>query len=398
MGLNSLQNLIALLTGRNMSALNRACSGSSKQCDNVSIWQQYRNADYITAFGDDHFQLSNIFSKHRLHHLPSDHYLQSFISNEGIISNESCTKTFSMQLLDYAKQFAALYKNKKHFGMFWISSYNNGVEVNPSDIDKDLFEFLKYITSIGILKNTFIILLSDHGITNGKLRIPVEAYYEERLPMLFMWIPDEFKKLFTHETNNALLNQDLLISPYDIYVTLINIISLSGFFTEASNADSCSHCTGLFTKYTSYRKCNDIGIDEQWCSCHNMFNIDDEDERAELSLRLAIAYVQNKVKTIETIQCSVCHELELETVIRKHFYWYSNKFYYVISFRMSPGHLTYEATILDDDNKLSILPPIISLSHHGRGNCVVNPEDQIYCLCNLNSCNKDKIMSKYLSL
>nr|XP_049695203.1 uncharacterized protein LOC110371532 [Helicoverpa armigera] len=79
-------------------------------------------------------------------------------------------------------------------------------------------------TNLGI-SNT--LSRGDHGNMFGKMQLPVGSYYNNRLPMLFIWVPLQFRRENLNIHFNLRENQERLVSPYDLYVTLADILELS---------------------------------------------------------------------------------------------------------------------------------------------------------------------------
>ncbi|KAG6450033.1 uncharacterized protein LOC115443478 [Manduca sexta] len=372
-----LPNVVSLLTGKEITTVNQNCS--------TKIWDKFRNAGYITAFGDDYFQLPDGNSKNIFPPFSTDHHVWPYfhVKYKKRKGNIFCTgySPSGKHLLDYAHQFVDTYKRNNFFGMFWINTFSTRIETTPRLIDADVVAFFENINKTGSLNNTFVLLLSDHGMSFGDFKKYQDTYYEKRLPMLFMWVPYEFQKLYSKEFNNTKINQYRMLSPHDVYSTIIDILTFSNHTNASSEA--CSQCTSLFKEISLQRKCADAGVDDVWCACHFLEYIDDNNVRVSKSIKLVANYIQNKSNTVKTIPYMKCDELHIKTVLRTQTYSENNKIYYLIAVLMSPGNFSFEAKVLDDGKDLSIVLPVMSLSRHGRGNCAIDPNDRAFCLCNI---------------
>ena len=76
-----------------------------------------------------------------------------------------------------------------------------------------------------LLKNTSIILMSDHGDNMPSIYFPYDFYrIESHLPMLYMIINDRKNLSYEEQYKNIYENQQTFITSYDIYNTIGNLI------------------------------------------------------------------------------------------------------------------------------------------------------------------------------
>ena len=76
-----------------------------------------------------------------------------------------------------------------------------------------------------LLKNTSIILMSDHGDGMPSIYYPYDFYrIEKHLPMLYMIINDRKNISYEEQYKNIYENQQTFITGYDIYNTIGNLI------------------------------------------------------------------------------------------------------------------------------------------------------------------------------
>lgn len=384
---------MAVLTGKNMSAIKKQCYDRMDECNDLFIWNAFKKAGYVTAYGEDYIQLPDTFTKeYAFRNPPTDHYMRPFfLKSETKRYNKSllCAGKASSgkQLLDYALDFANTYKKDSFFGLFWMNSFSHDEKSHPEDVDKIFENFLNQLTYTGVMINTFVILFSDHGIRFGALRSKVESYYDDRMPMNFMWIPHIFKGTNPYELRAIAINQFRLLTPYDIYSTLLDIkkISMCNKITDPA-PEGCSNCHTVFEVINSNRTCQDATIDDKWCSCHKLFPLPIQDSIGIKSVELVVNHIKKMAETIETQQCWGCLTLSLKKIIRIHFYYGRDKIniLYVVAFTMTPGNVTYEATVLrkDETHEYSILGPVSAIStYRGLGKCAFKRRDRLFCVC-----------------
>jgi hypothetical protein len=144
-------------------------------------------------------------------------------------SMEKCLygKTVSEHMINYATQFWEKYaNNRKYFRI----AFNYGHEKTGAIIkylDEPLYNMLTGLYKKGLLKDTAVFIVSDHGNQNDGIYDIInssEWELEKRYPFFFLilWNNDLFKK--SGYDINLLKNQDIMITPYDIHDTMIHII------------------------------------------------------------------------------------------------------------------------------------------------------------------------------
>lgn len=395
MGDNTFPNLMAAFTGKNLSVLDENCSGKMDECNRLIIWSEFKEAGYVTAYGEDNIKLPDTFHDDYLFlRSPTDHYLRPlFLMSETASHSTVCTgkQLSSQHLLDFALDFTITYRKQPFFGFFWINSFSHNPESRPQEGDKLIENFLNRLSYTGVLEDTFVVLFSDHGIRFGEYRLPMESYYDERLPFLFIWTPIKFKAKHPTAFKNLVENQFKLVTPYDLYNTLMDINRLSLCDDNLNNninvSEACPNCHSLFLTVSANRTCQDAAIHEKWCSCHKLFPLDIADPEGIKSTMHVVSHIKTRSKTVKTIkkkQCWVCRDLSLKKVLRIHFYYDANKvnLYHVVAFTMTPGDLSYEATVLRKGANAEIVGKLSFISpYKGLGRCTVNSADRLFCVC-----------------
>lgn len=389
MGDNTFPNLMAAFTGKNLSTITERCSGRMDQCNDFLIWSKFKESGYVTAYGEDYLRLPDTFNKKfAFRGPPTDHYLRPFFQHGEVeMYNKSLVcagKVPSGQhLLDYAVDFATTYRHSSFFGVFWMNSYSHNVHCDPRDADKMYENFFNQLTYTGVLDNTFVIFFSDHGIRFGDYRLQLGSFYEERMPALLMWIPHRFKGLQPNQYKSATDNQFMLLTPYDLYNTLISIYGLSNGVNYTEDfSEACPKCGSLFEVVDQNRTCEDVGIHAKWCSCHKLYPLDIHDTEGMKSVLHVVSHIKSMVKGVKTDRCWGCMNLSLKTIIRIHFYYSRFTLFYVVAFTMTPGNVSYEATVVRKNNDMELVGGVSVISvYRGLGKCTVQQRDRLFCVC-----------------
>lgn len=173
-------------------------------------------------------------------------------------------------------------------------NYING----PSGMDTNVADFFDELRRYKILKESLVIMLSDHGIRFGQFRQTVQGWFEERLPLNFISLPSVFQTKFQRQYHNFLDNANKLISTYDLYMTLQDVLKMSVPSYNISSSLACPKCQSLFSNITRNRSCREAGIPEAWCTCIGEFTTTDS-RITEESINKAAKLALNEIKRLE---------------------------------------------------------------------------------------------------
>jgi hypothetical protein len=385
---NTFPNLMAILTGKNLSEIDATCNwrkvGELEKC--VFAWNDYKNAGYATAFAEDEAKI-NTFNYYETGfvHPPTDHYLRPFslaIEKDLHIIYKHDLKFcvgyqhYADHVYNYGFDFAQKYINNSFFGLFWTNSFSHEDLSMVSAMDTKVKFYLEQLEVRGILNSSIVIFFSDHGMRFGPIRNHFTGWLEERLPFFFIWLPQHFRDQHPDIVNALRVNQDRLSSPYDFHVTLKHILKLSGGFDEEPSAISCPTCQSLFTELPFNRSCADAGIDRHWCTCVNFDVVDKTSKIVQSAVEKIVQEVNNDLKPH-----SECAQLRLQRI---HSARKSNSDY-LISFNVSPSDAELEATIRCFDEmciEYSILGTVSRLNRYGdQSRCVKKSYLRKVCFC-----------------
>ena len=87
--------------------------------------------------------------------------------------------------------------------------------------DETIFNFLNSLFKENLLKETTILLVSDHGCPMPSIYYFNDFFQREKhLPMFFIMIPNKLNETYYQQFKNIYENQQRFISAYDIYNTL----------------------------------------------------------------------------------------------------------------------------------------------------------------------------------
>ena len=183
-------------------------------------------------------------------------------------------KDLNEYILEYIESFWLNYIDQHKLFLYQNIEGHEPTGELIGHFDDIFYHFLKKFYSNGWLKNTTILIFSDHGQhLNGPLYLfnSQDFFFERTLATLFLIIPnnDELYKNNLYEIMKS--NQQTFVTPFDIYNTLIY---LSNYENYKNN--SVSYGVSLFEKINyKERYCqskiyefqNESQINPIYCSC-----------------------------------------------------------------------------------------------------------------------------------
>lgn len=194
---------------------------------------------YRTNFAEDSANIGVFnYLKRGFHDQPTDYYLRPFnIEAElriGHTNPGNCFLCLGARLnlsvlLEYARKYARAFSEKRYFGFFWSSSFTHDFFNLPPQGDVAVLEFLQRLRrdDRGLLNNTVLLVVSDHGLRWGSFRETFQGHLEERLPMLWFVFPSWFENAYREAMKNLRRNALTLTTPFDLYETFHDFMNLT---------------------------------------------------------------------------------------------------------------------------------------------------------------------------
>ena len=136
-------------------------------------------------------------------------------------------QTVSEHMINYATQFWEKYSNNRKYFRIAFNYRHEKTGAIIKYLDDPLYNMLSGLYKKGLLKDTAIFIVSDHGNqNNGVYDIINSAEWEleKRYPFFVLILNNNelFKK--SDYEQNLLKNQHIMVTPYDIHDTMIHII------------------------------------------------------------------------------------------------------------------------------------------------------------------------------
>ncbi|RZC33112.1 uncharacterized protein BDFB_011070, partial [Asbolus verrucosus] len=272
---NTFPNLVAILTGKTWKQVYEHCDPGKNKLNNCDIiWDKFSDLGYVTAYAEDETAIGTFnYDRKGFSSPPTDFYLRPYlIAAEKLPSRKrfgmhTCAgpESSGERIMNLAKDFAVTFEQHPKFGLFWMNTFSHDNLNLPSSMDEKVELFLKDIYHH--LQNTILVFFSDHGFRFGTIRYTHTGWLEERLPFIYIYLPESFKERHVEEYNNFLLNTKRLTNPFDIYMTLQDILFFANESYSIQPSLACPKCQSLFKEVDEARSCKDGAIEQHWCMC-----------------------------------------------------------------------------------------------------------------------------------
>ncbi|KAJ8983434.1 hypothetical protein NQ317_005899 [Molorchus minor] len=369
-----------------------------------------RKPGYVTAFFEDVPELGTFtYRLNGFNEPPTDHYMRPYyLASLGERHKwpKYCTGNIPRHkvMLNEIKDFFDIYRTmpKFLFGFHGELSHDDYNLVGVAD--EDFKEFLTELNKSGALDNTILIVMADHGHRFAEVRNTIQGKQEERLPFFSFTFPKSFREKHKKIYQNFLENQDKLVTPFDIYTTLRNVLNLE----NTGMADISQRSVSLFSKIPEERSCAHAYIEPHWCACLEWQQISTSNPIVKRLAESLVNTLNDYTKSYRNL-CEVLSIEEIEWVTKMSPNQNLLKFnknadldgfvadlsanmrlqhdMYQIKARLTPGESLFEASIthnLNSDMLQIKLSDVSRINMYGRqARCIENdlPQLRKYCYC-----------------
>lgn len=357
---NTFPNLMGILTGHNMTTIYKKCQPEkvNEMIKCQFVWDDFRNNGYATAYGEDEASYStfNGQTKTGFYTPPVDYYMRPYmLAGEKLLpiterkSTNWCfgNKESAVHIYDYGVDFVTHFKKDPTFSLFWTNSFSHQNIDDPTTMDDKIYKYMRTMEERGILNESMVIFFSDHGMRYGAVRYLVTGWLEERLPFIYIWLPEWFKKQHPELVKALQTNRNRLTSPYDLHMTLKHIIHLANPSQPIEPADSCPKCQSLFTEVPLERTCEDAAIEAHWCTCPAYKPHDKNDKLVKDAVQFVLKDFNKLLRKHD--EHNLCEELKFKEIsdVRKseHRYGHDSFDDYVIKYLVTPSNGWFESTV-----------------------------------------------------
>lgn len=398
---NTYPNLMPVLTGLNANELKEECLSEETFDDCNFIWDDYKNSNYTTVYMEDTgfvglFQYNFEGFKHQ----PTDIYLRPLVVEMERSEQDSymCLggqRTIDV-LLDNMRQVTSSFtvSESPQFAFFWTISFTHDHLNTPRLIDTDIAEYIRELSSTGALNNTFLFLMSDHGMRWGDFRNTYEGMIEERQPFLFLIPPQWFVEKYPTALRNLAANRHRLTTHFDLHETLRDLLNHNSLTAETIKSRTVEltrekpmpRGISLFLPVPGKRTCRDAHIEPHWCTCHEREALSLDDPRVLQVAELMVDEINRMLK-----KQPQCQKLHLNSISDAGISAFNNfttdsvDQFTGITVRLStkPGLGEFEATVrAHNPNQFELTGTISRTNMYGKqSRCIDDFNLKLYCFC-----------------
>ncbi|CAL1265563.1 unnamed protein product [Larinioides sclopetarius] len=412
-GDNTFPNLVPLLTGQFVEYWWNETVKNTMFFDNVGfIWKEYARRGYRTFYAEDN-PLAGTFNyiKRGFYNPPTDYYFRPLALAlemwKYLIKPE---KDFCLKsqidydfIYKYLQDFAQTMDTRPYFGFAMVSTITHDKLNNAGWADEPTVRLLEGLWNSGSLNNTLLVLFSDHGLRFGKIRHTYVGKFEERLPLMYIHAPKWFLDQYPDIAKNLKINQDRLMTLFDIHATMLHLLDLTKSQVERSGL---TLGRSLFEEISPNRTCDDAYIQTHWCPCQEFDIIGSNSPEAINASQAIINDINSKLEPFH----GVCEVLEVDTImdarvgkandlmlqyLRTENEVINKTVYigdevapledYMITLVAKPGGAVFEGTVRrnTEDNSYSILG-LSRISMYGTTSwCIDSQKLKIFCYCKI---------------
>lgn len=206
-------------------------------------------------------------------------------------------------------------------------------------------------------------VFGDHGMRFGPVRQTFIGQLEERLPMMYLYLPDRFKQKYPIFSNNIKTNARRLTTHFDMHATLLHVLDLNKprFKTKWG--------ISLFNKIPTDRTCEDAGIKSHWCTCNYHMQAPDNDAMKTAMGKHFVQHLNNLTSTYQ----NKCARLRLATVISsmRLLARSTGTEGHRIVIKTQPGGGKFEATVQYKNEGFPVISDISRVNKYaGKSDCI----------------------------
>lgn len=276
-------NIVPFLSGKSVEEIKKSCWKEEgtffDKCP--FIWNNFSQKGYETGLGEDAGRMGIFqFAKPGFLLQPVDHYFHTMMTSaEFYIGHKMPEDTqiclgprLAIQvLLAYAEKFATSLKilDTPFFGVFWSRSLTQRMTRIPVQMDVVYENFLRNLAENGVLDNTFVILMSDQGVSWELTKTKQKEYVALRQPFVSILVPSWFQDSYQSAMTNLRNNQLKLVTAFDLHETMMNLLQIHTISNEGLDKKMMKPSPrgeSLFLPISNNRTCQQAGIPDKWCS------------------------------------------------------------------------------------------------------------------------------------
>ncbi|KAI6187556.1 hypothetical protein M3Y98_00257100 [Aphelenchoides besseyi] len=244
------------------------------------LWDIMKKKDCITMFNDDIMAAGRgLFAYHNHYGFripPTNYFFRPFslfnVKHEVKPKQGQCNihgQSLVDQHLGFFERFTRVFKDRCHFSLNFLPTATHDRSDQLEVEDVAIRSVLEKFYALGVMKNSVIAIMGDHGNRIGSIQYTYTGRVEERMPLFSLYLPSQLRNQYPYYYTNLLYNSNRqnfrLTSNYDIYRTL-RTIALMGGKPQKQQINYRGYSL-LTERVPSTRSCEEAGIPENFCVC-----------------------------------------------------------------------------------------------------------------------------------
>ena len=227
--------------------------GNHRNPSNKHINLYFKRNGYVTGYSADmcYVDFTNSYHNFTSEDIFDHEFLVCDPNYLGPAPKLTCfyNKLYIDHMIEYAKQFWKKYSDNQRFFILASDLPHEGSLEKLKYIDNSIYNFVSELFNENWLKETSLILLSDHGISIPSIYYLNDFFnYEKVLPMFFMLVND--RKNISYEKQYKYLNenQQTFITAFDIFNTILNLLYGDKYDSEETDNKASVKGKSLFSR------------------------------------------------------------------------------------------------------------------------------------------------------
>lgn len=317
-GDNTWPNTVAMFTGKSVYGGELPTLPLGKYYDDYPvIWKRFASdSDYVTMLAEDvpEFTMFNHFAS-GFRKPPTDHYLRPFwVALESSyvhkMSSAMCFGAVPKHVLqlDYVRDFVVKYRHVPYFAFSMLTEVGHNSMSQVGAADADFVAFLHHLHQGGILDDTILFFLGDHGHRIDPIRLTASGKIDINMPFSAVVLPPSIRTHFPSIVQKLRINSKRLTSMYDYHATFMDILRyttgerLLGEETPVYSLHPIRRAYSLFETIRLDRTCDDADIPVTYCHCKmEELELDASDQRAKTAANLLLSKLNSFISNYTNI-------------------------------------------------------------------------------------------------
>lgn len=370
------------------------------------IWKRFEELGYVTMYQEDdpYIAIFN-FIKDGFRYWPAGLYnrafnLQYYATRSGPDKCHHAKPSYATWLqqieLFLDRMNSSINQNTPFFSFNFLTEMTHNYLAVPGDFDRLLVSLLKKLQTSGVLDNTLLIIMGDHGNRILKYSYATEMGKLERYrPFLSIKLPARLAG--TRHFSHLVSNKNQLVSFFDLYQTLRHFL----YMNQHGISETTPNCSqqfkanlasirsrrgiSLLEQLPKNRTCRDALIPNHLCQCFDQVVLSNAQFQLEtgLSYDKAALVLLNYINGLTSDYRSLCEPFHLNRTVSVKRINMNNIRFYTVLVVFEPGEAWFEANLLHDGYKsLRVYKTPTRMSRYdSQSHCIQNDVLKNFCFC-----------------